>query len=66
MDEKYCSTSNALHKHNRLALGKVSPPTSRNRPEPESDFAHGYVSIFVSAKLHGSNLNAFSKDANIL
>jgi hypothetical protein len=45
-----------VHERDRLALGKISPPTGRDRPETEPDLAHRQVSIPVSAKLHTRTL----------
>src|SRR5206468_12156368 len=41
-----------MHEGNRFALSEIPPPTGRNRPQSEADFAHGKVGIFVSAKAH--------------
>src|SRR5262245_5301785 len=45
-----------MHQRDRLSLSKISPPTSRNRPQTEADLTHGQVCIFVSPKAHGTYL----------
>src|ERR1700730_16449772 len=41
-----------VHERDRFTLGKISPPTGRNCPESEADFAHCQVGVLVGAKFH--------------
>ena len=41
-----------VHERNRLALGKVSPPTGGNSPRTKTNFAHSQIGIFVGAEPH--------------
>src|SRR5438270_3623238 len=46
-----------VHERDCFALGEISPPAGRDRPETESDLADFKIGVRVSAKLHrGINL----------
>ena len=45
-----------MHERDRFAFRKIPPPTGGNRPQPEADFAHSQVTIFISAELHDPSL----------
>src|SRR6266478_10045800 len=45
-----------MHERDRFALGKISPPTSRDRPKTEADLAYRKVGVFISAMAHGSSI----------
>src|SRR5205823_5810130 len=41
-----------VHERDCFALGEISPPTGRDRPETEADLADFKIGVLVSAKLH--------------
>ena len=41
-----------MHQRDRFALGEISPPASRNRPQTETNLADRQVCILVSPKKH--------------
>jgi hypothetical protein len=41
-----------VHEGDGFAFGEIAPPTGRDRPEAEADFAHREIGVFVSAKTH--------------
>src|ERR1043166_1855703 len=45
-----------VHERDRFALGKISPPTGRHRPEAEPHLAHYQVGVLVGAELHKERL----------
>src|SRR5262245_17043860 len=41
-----------VHQFDRFALSKISPPTSRNRPQTKADFTDCEIGVLVSPKAH--------------
>ena len=52
IEERDAEIKRLVHERDRFALGEISPPAGRDRPEAEADLADLQVGIFVSAKAH--------------
>ncbi len=57
IEERDAEIKRFVHQRDRFALGKISPPTCRNRPQTKADFADSQIGILVSAKLHKPKIN---------
>jgi hypothetical protein len=41
-----------VHQCDRFALGEISPPAGRNRPETKPDLAYSQVGVLVRSEAH--------------
>ena len=50
--KNYTEIERFVHQCDRFALGEISPPTGRNRPQPEADLAYSQVGVLVRSEAH--------------
>ena len=52
IEKRYAEIECLMHERDCFALGEMSSPTGGNRPQTETDFAHGQVGVLVSPETH--------------
>src|SRR4030095_7005831 len=48
----YTEIESLVHQCDRFALGEISPPAGRNRPETKPDLAYSQVGVLVRSEAH--------------
>jgi hypothetical protein len=52
-----------MHQCDRFALGKISPPAGRDRPQPEANLAHREIGVLVGSETHDNKIKRSTSNA---
>src|SRR6266496_3620744 len=63
IEQRDTEVERLVHQRDRLALGKISPPTCGNGPQTKTDFADRQFRVFVSAETHEVKIKRSTSNA---